>query len=306
MTQPPSPEHELSLPDDGLARTIRAYAEAFVSAAGPALGTMLNGRVTVRILSVEAVPAVDIVASLPLPCVVARLTFGRGLTGEHCLALRMADALALAQGLIGDQGVAGAEELEPAHEDALRTAANQIAAAAGPSLTPLLARSLTFAPAAIELAEDPASLPWSSTAADGPTWLITAEVSWGPGARAQFVLTTGTDLATEIDTISREVGVPARSREVRGPEALPSRMELILDITLPVTVELGRARMQIQDILKLGPGSIVELEKSAGDPVELLINERPIARGEVVVIDENFGIRLTSIVTPTERIKTLR
>jgi flagellar motor switch protein FliN len=193
--------------------------------------------------------------------------------------------------------VAGAEELEPAHEDALRTAANQIAAAAGPSLTPLLARSLTFAPAAIELAEDPASLPWSSTAADGPTWLITAEVSWGPGARAQFVLTTGTDLATEIDTISREV---------RGPEALPSRMELILDITLPVTVELGRARMQIQDILKLGPGSIVELEKSAGDPVELLINERPIARGEVVVIDENFGIRLTSIVTPTERIKTLR
>jgi flagellar motor switch protein FliN/FliY len=81
---------------------------------------------------------------------------------------------------------------------------------------------------------------------------------------------------------------------------------MILDITLPVTVELGRARMQIQDILKLGPGSIVELEKLAGDPVELLINDRPIARGEVVVIDENFGVRLTSIVTPTERIRTLR
>jgi flagellar motor switch protein FliN/FliY len=64
--------------------------------------------------------------------------------------------------------------------------------------------------------------------------------------------------------------------------------------------------MQIQDILKLAPGSVIELDRSAGDPVELFINDRPIAKGEVVVIDENFGVRLTSIVTATERIKTLR
>ncbi len=92
-----------------------------------------------------------------------------------------------------------------------------------------------------------------------------------------------------------------------GPaEATPSRLDLILDITLPLTVELGRARMQIQDVLKLAPGSVIELDKLAGDPVELFINDRPIARGEVVVIDENFGVRLTSIVTPSERIRTLR
>jgi flagellar motor switch protein FliN/FliY len=77
-------------------------------------------------------------------------------------------------------------------------------------------------------------------------------------------------------------------------------------VTLPVAVELGRARMQIQDILKLAPGSVIALDKSAGDPVELFINERPIAKGEVVIIDENFGVRLTSIVTATERIRTLR
>jgi flagellar motor switch protein FliN len=137
-------------------------------------------------------------------------------------------------------------------------------------------------------------------------WVINAELSWGASGRVRFALTTDGELAAEMGRIARDAGVPARGSEVRTPEAMPSRIDLILDITLPVTVELGRARMQIQDILKLGPGSIVELEKSAGDPVELLINDRPIARGEVVVIDENFGVRLTSIVTPAERIRTLR
>ncbi len=83
-------------------------------------------------------------------------------------------------------------------------------------------------------------------------------------------------------------------------------MELLLDISLPVTVELGRTRMMIRDILHLAPGSVLELDKLAGEPVDILINEKSIARGEVVVIDESFGVRLTSIVTPSERVAGLR
>jgi flagellar motor switch protein FliN/FliY len=83
-------------------------------------------------------------------------------------------------------------------------------------------------------------------------------------------------------------------------------MELLLDISLPVTVELGRTRMMIRDILHLAPGSVLELDKLAGEPVDILINEKSIARGEVVVIDENFGVRLTSIVTPSERVASLQ
>ena len=120
-----------------------------------------------------------------------------------------------------------------------------------------------------------------------------------------FKLTVGTDLAREIVTLSARPGLASR-RHRRETDGQPSSLGLILDVTLPVSVELGRARMQIQDILKLVPGSIVELDKSAGDPVDILINDRPIARGEVVVIDENFGVRLTSIVTATERIKAIR
>ena len=69
-----------------------------------------------------------------------------------------------------------------------------------------------------------------------------------------------------------------------------------------VTVELGRTRMTIKDILNLGEGSIVELEKLAGEPVDVLVNDKLIALGEVVVIDENFSVRVTKVITPMERI----
>lgn len=86
---------------------------------------------------------------------------------------------------------------------------------------------------------------------------------------------------------------------------LPRGMELIMDIPLDVTVELGRVRMLIKDVLELASGSIVELDRMAGEPVDLLVNGRLIAKGEVVVIEDNFGIRITEIISPTERVAGL-
>ncbi|MCX7667619.1 MAG: flagellar motor switch phosphatase FliY [Atribacterota bacterium] len=83
-------------------------------------------------------------------------------------------------------------------------------------------------------------------------------------------------------------------------------LELLLDVTLPLVVELGRVRLSIQEILELGPGSIVELDKLAGEPADLYVNDVLFARGEVVVIEENFGIRITEIVNPEERVKSLK
>ncbi len=91
-----------------------------------------------------------------------------------------------------------------------------------------------------------------------------------------------------------------------APFAAASGLDLIMDVPLRVTVELGRTRMQIRDVLELGKGSVVELDKLAGEPVDLLVNGKLIARGEVVVIDENFGIRVTDIVSPAERVTGFR
>jgi len=83
------------------------------------------------------------------------------------------------------------------------------------------------------------------------------------------------------------------------------KLEMILDIPLKVSVELGRTKMLVNDLLQLGQGSVIELSKLAGEPLEVLVNEKLVARGEVVVVNEKFGIRLTDIISPIERIEKL-
>ncbi len=82
-------------------------------------------------------------------------------------------------------------------------------------------------------------------------------------------------------------------------------LNFILDIPLEVSVELGRARILIGELLQLGQGSVVELSKLAGEPLEILVNQKLVARGEVVVVNEKFGVRLTDIISPAERVKQL-
>jgi flagellar motor switch protein FliN len=84
------------------------------------------------------------------------------------------------------------------------------------------------------------------------------------------------------------------------------RLELLLDVPLDLSVELGRARMTIQDLLGLGPGSVIELDKIAGEPLDILVNDRLVARGEAVVVNDKFGVRITDIVSQSERIARLR
>ena len=83
-------------------------------------------------------------------------------------------------------------------------------------------------------------------------------------------------------------------------------LDFILDIPLKVTVELRRTKVYVKELLQLGQGSVVELDKLAGEPLEILVNDRLIAKGEVVVVNEKFGIRLTDIISPIERIESLR
>ena len=82
-------------------------------------------------------------------------------------------------------------------------------------------------------------------------------------------------------------------------------ISLIMDVFMEMTVELGRTKKTIKDILGMGEGTIIELDKLAGEPVDILVNHKKIAKGEVVVIDENFGVRVTEILSPMERVTEL-
>ena len=111
----------------------------------------------------------------------------------------------------------------------------------------------------------------------------------------------------EATTIGASAGVdvhPVRFPPLPDPVSggpAHSGLDLIMDVQMRVTVELGRSTMTVEDVLSLGPGSVVELNKLAGEPVDILVNSRLIARGEVVVVDENFGVRVTEIVSPRRR-----
>ncbi|MEC5396433.1 flagellar motor switch protein FliN [Uliginosibacterium sp. H1] len=94
-----------------------------------------------------------------------------------------------------------------------------------------------------------------------------------------------------------------------APGAKPTSMndfDLILDIPVQITVELGRTKISIRNLLQLAHGSVVELDALAGEPMDVLVNGTLIAQGEVVVVNDKFGIRLTDIITPSERVRKLR
>lgn len=113
---------------------------------------------------------------------------------------------------------------------------------------------------------------------------------------------TVTDLeGSEEDGQTEEGAEDTDGQEDAGNKSL----DFILDIPLTVTVELGRSKMLINDLLQLGQGSVVELTKMVGEPLEILVNQKLVARGEVVVVNEKFGVRLTDIISPMDRVQSL-
>ena len=235
---------------------------------------------------------------LPGPLTLLICRFSRGLVGPGAIVLPGAAALGLARLLMGEPAGAVPATPTPDDEDALRELANQGAGALSTVLGELAGKSVGFeTPEARWLPDGGSELPvWDDGIAVG------IRVTAGPVTTDGFVVVPRAVAvpasAPPVEVVLPRLTDPATRKNGNG-------MELLLDINLPVTVELGRTRMMIRDILHLAPGSVLELNKLAGEPVDILINDKSIARGEVVVIDENFGVRLTSIVTPSERVASL-
>jgi len=133
--------------------------------------------------------------------------------------------------------------------------------------------------------EDPAAAEWAAAVADHRT----ADTS---------VATTAVEQVAPAQFANFAAGAP-------GASGAGNDIGMILDIPVQLTVELGRTRIPIKNILQLAQGSVVELETLAGEPMDVLVNGYLIAQGEVVVVNDKFGIRLTDIVTPSERMRRL-
>lgn len=120
----------------------------------------------------------------------------------------------------------------------------------------------------------------------------------------------GEDLLDALSGREEEAATPVKSASFQQLDQSDENInkgniDRLMDVGLNLSVELGRKDMQIKEILNLGPGKIIELDKLAGEPVDLLVNGRLLAKGEVVVVDENFGVRITELIDPVDRIKML-
>ncbi len=143
------------------------------------------------------------------------------------------------------------------------------------------------------------------------TWLLTGVLT----AQLLGMQVQATDPLASLAFEEVPAGSPAPAPSTTPPisfdplsgavESTPHNLDLLMDIPLEVSVELGRVTMLVSELLEIGTGSIVELKKVAGEPVEVLVNGRLIARGEVVVVEDNFAVRITEIISPMERVQKL-
>ena len=152
--------------------------------------------------------------------------------------------------------------------------------------------------------EEPMPAPTPAPAAPAPTPAAAAPPPAAPmmGAAPAYGAPPTPHVASNVP-VQPAMFAPLSTAPVQVNDA---NIGLILDVPLQVTVELGRTKKTIKDILELTNGSIVELDKLAGEPVDIMVNGKFLAKGEVVVIDENFGVRITDIVSPAERAQQLQ
>jgi flagellar motor switch protein FliN/FliY len=112
-------------------------------------------------------------------------------------------------------------------------------------------------------------------------------------------------MAEETEKAVENVAKAADDVVKATQQEMPRNLDFLLDVYLQVSVEVGRTRMTIQDLLQLGQGSVIELTKLAGEPLDVYINNRLVARGEAVIVNEKFGIRITDIISQSDRIEGL-
>jgi flagellar motor switch protein FliN/FliY len=294
-----------------------AFAESMAS-----VFSMLTGReFQMKAEPGEMLEAVAIAALHDGAGILVKANYQKGLNGTLFFTLPLKEGTMLVDLMLGGEGAA-ADELVGDSKDALAETFNQVMGSTNQTLSDLAGE--TFAIANVEIL------------AIAPDAAAFAEQLGAGGIQVIALPTTQDSLSTTVhllfpdlllQQLKRKLGMgeapapppepppasvaatlaaPVRQAPMAsGPAVDSSNLNLLLDIQLPVVVRMGQTEMQMGELLKLTPGSILELNRSADSPVELLVNGKLIAKGEVVVVDGNFAFRITEIDTRAARIRSL-
>jgi flagellar motor switch protein FliN/FliY len=237
-----------------------------------------------------------------------RFTLGKRLPGRHAFLVSTDDAVRLAQMLLGDDS--GGDELTPDYRDALEEMFRQFAGAAA---------------SALKKGDQETTVHWES--AGRPEWPSAAQACLRLSShRGPIVLGVAIDAAllSKLEAgNAASSAVPNPSANASGPASIGSgaralaaaaagvsaassrNLDLLMDVQLQVTLRFGERQLLLREVLDLSPGSVVELDRMVKDPAELLVTGRVVARGEVVIVDGNYGLRITEVAPPNQRVEGL-
>ena len=293
-----------------------AFAESMAS-----VFSMLTGReFQIKSAPGELLEPAAIAALNDSPGILVKANFQKGLSGTLFFALPLKEGTMLVDLMLGGEG-APADELVGDSKDALAETFNQVMGSANQTLSDLAGETFSIANVEI-LAIAPEAAAFSEHLGQGSFQVITLPTT-------QDNLNTTVHLLFPdllLQQLKKKLGLgeapqapapspasvaatlaapPRQAPMASGPMTDSGNLDLLLDIQLPVVVRMGQTEMQMGELLKLTPGSILELNRSADAPVELLVNGKLIAKGEVVVVDGNFAFRITEIETRAARIRSL-
>ncbi|WP_217921578.1 flagellar motor switch phosphatase FliY [Miltoncostaea oceani] len=318
--------------------TIGEVGNICMSSAATALSTLLGHQVQITTPTVAKVDEDELRTHFDTPAVVVVIEYTEGLAGRNVFVLTQRDASVVADLMMGGAGVAS-DELSELHTSAIGEAMNQMMGSASTAMAEMAGHRVDIsAPsvAIIDLASEAGGLdlglegdivrcsfqlrvedlldttlmqlmpvPFARSLVDGLLQPAAAPAA----ATAPDAAPAGEpgDDDRHLHAVPVPVAQPVTFPSLDEMPSSPggSDISLLLDVPLQVTVELGRAQMRIRNVLELVPGSIVELDKLAGEPVDVLVNGKQIARGEVVVIDEEFGVRITDVASQAKRLRGL-
>lgn len=298
-----------------------------MSSAASVLGALVGRSVTIAAPTVQLMTDAALRAEFKAPSAVVSVTYTEGLEGSSVLVLRVPDAAVVADVMMGGEGTP-ADALDEMQSSAVTEAMNQMMGGAASAMADLVGRRVQISAPGLEildladqgvgaLAEPGGLLVRISFPLQVEGLLDTTLMQIMPVGFARLLLD---NIAKEARSATAGAdddrhlrSVPVATPPVAQPVTFPPLDEgadapgagdigLLLDVPLQVTVELGRTQLRIRNVLELVPGSIVELDKLAGEPVDVLVNGKQIARGEVVVIDEEFGVRITDVASQAKRL----
>ncbi len=302
-----------------------AFAEmmnSVMAAVAPTLGGYLQKDLTISGAVVESRDASQLASELHGEFVQVQMGFNRGVTGQNLVVLSMKDAGVIASLMMGQEGTAPAE-LTEAHKSTLQEFISTLLSSAATQLGMKSGLQIGTSPPDLSIVTSSSDL----SLPRGGAVKVTYNINVGGVLNSQFYHILDVQLVQALVN----AGAPQQQQQQDGdmqqqfqqqqavdinPVKFPplsgsgvpentQNIGLLMDVQLTLTVELGRTKQLVKDVLGLGEGSIIELDKLAGEPVDLLVNNKLIAKGEVVVIDENFGVRVTDIVSPSERLSKI-